>query len=208
LYIPTHFKITDEELIYEAIETNSFATVVSNSNGAPFATHLPLILDRENHCLYGHFARANPHWKDIVNEKVLAIFQGPHCYISPSWYETEQAVPTWNYVAVHIYGKIEIVDEPSELHDQLSMMVDIYEEPNSTYDFRTLDDNYIKGMSAGVVGFKLHIESIEGKAKLSQNHPHERKQLVIEKLKQIQSENHQQIATLMEAALDDDHSEN
>ena len=109
MYIPKHFTIKDEETKYEMIEQNSFATLFSQHNGAPYATHLPLLLNRETLTLSGHFARPNEQWKDSGNQQVLAIFQGPHSYISPSWYETNKAVPTWNYVAVHVYGELEIV---------------------------------------------------------------------------------------------------
>ncbi|MDP4108035.1 MAG: FMN-binding negative transcriptional regulator, partial [Bacillota bacterium] len=106
MYIPEYFKINDKEIIYEVIEKNSFATLFSQHNGEPCATHLPLTLNRENDLLYGHFALQNEQWKDIESQKVLVTFQGPHCYISPSWYETNKAVPTWNYVAIHVYGHL------------------------------------------------------------------------------------------------------
>lgn len=94
MYTPKHFEIKEVARAYEIIQENSFAVLFSQHNGMPSATHLPLIVDKENAYLYGHFARSNPQWKDIENQTVLAIFQGPHCYISPSWYETNQAVPT------------------------------------------------------------------------------------------------------------------
>ena len=81
------------------------------------------MLNKENSYLYGHFARPNPQWKDIENQKVLAVFQGPHCYISPSWYETNRAVPTWNYVTVHVYGEVELLEDEQELMDSLHDLV-------------------------------------------------------------------------------------
>lgn len=159
--------------------------------------HLPLILDKENNLLYGHFSRPNGQWQDIENQKILAIFQGPHCYISPSWYETNQAVPTWNYVAVHIYGQLEIVKDNEELLHSLQAMVNKYEKPDSSYHLKDVDGKLIEGMSKGIVGFKINIDRMEGKAKLSQNHPADRQELVITQLEKTSDQQNQQIADLM-----------
>ncbi|GIN87925.1 protease synthase and sporulation protein PAI 2 [Heyndrickxia sporothermodurans] len=198
MFIPKHFKIEDKELIYNIMEENSFAALFSIHNERPYATHLPLTLDREKGELYGHIARTNGQWKDIMNQDVLIIFQGPHCYISPSWYETDKAVPTWNYVAVHVYGHVEIVDDEQEVYDSLNDLVNKYEMPNSPYQLSKVDSRYIKGLSKGIVGFKITITHMEGKAKLSQNHPVERQKLVIQHLKQL-GEDQKNIARLMEA---------
>ncbi len=131
-----------------------------------FATHLPLLLNKENTYLYGHFALQNPQWKDIENKLVLAIFHGPHCYISPSWYETNQAVPTWNYVTVHVYGEFEFIENEHELMDSLHDMVLKYEAPNSSYKLKDLDTTYLSGMNKGIQGFKIKIIKIEGKEKV------------------------------------------
>jgi transcriptional regulator len=201
MYIPKHFKIEDEELVYDFIEENGFATLISQHNGEPYATHLPLLLDREQTLLSGHFARPNGQWKDIENQSVLVIFHGPHCYISPSWYETNQAVPTWNYVTVHAYGKMELVKDDQELLDSLADMVNKYEQPDSSYQLENADASFIAGMSRGIVGFKIHIEKIEGKAKLSQNHSVDRQELVIKQLESTTNENNNKIAALMKGNL-------
>ncbi|MBW3494923.1 MULTISPECIES: FMN-binding negative transcriptional regulator [Bacillus] len=197
MYIPKHFTIQDEETKYEMIEQNSFATLFSQHNGEPYATHLPLLLNRETLTLHGHFARPNEQWKDIENQEVLAIFQGPHSYISPSWYKTNKAVPTWNYVAVHVYGELEIVEDEQELIDSLQDLVHKYENPKSAYSLNDVDPNYMEGLSRGIVGFKIKINKIEGKAKLSQNHSVERRGLVIEELEKVGSEGSRGIAGLM-----------
>ncbi|MEK7015645.1 FMN-binding negative transcriptional regulator [Bacillus sp. FSL R9-9410] len=197
MYIPKHFTIQDEETKYEMIEQNSFATLFSQHNGAPYATHLPLLLNRETLTLYGHFARPNEQWKDSGNQQVLAVFQGPHSYISPSWYETNKAVPTWNYVAVHVYGELEIVEDEQGLIDSLQDLVHKYENPKSTYSLNDVDPNYMEGLSRGIVGFKIKINKIEGKAKLSQNHSVERRELVVEELEKVGSEGSRGIAGLM-----------
>lgn len=200
MFIPPHFIIQDVETSYDIISKYGFATLFSQHNGLPVATHLPLMLDRDKECLYGHFARPNPQREDITGQNILAIFQGPHCYISPSWYETNKAVPTWNYVSVHVYGQVEIIDG-EELMDSLLELVLKYEEPNSSYQLEQVDPHFIEGMTKGIVGFKIKIDRIEGKAKLSQNHPIERKELIIQRLEQSLKEDEQQIASLMKKNL-------
>ncbi|HZG72753.1 MAG TPA: FMN-binding negative transcriptional regulator [Chondromyces sp.] len=201
MYIPSHFKVTDETMIYDVIKEHSFATLFSQHKGMPFATHLPLILNKENTYLYGHFARPNPQRKDIENQTVLAVFHGPHCYISPSWYETNKAVPTWNYVTVHAYGEVELLENENELMDSFHEMVLKYETPDSSYRIQDVDPEFLAGMNKGVQGFKIKINKIEGKAKLSQNHSLQRQELVINQLEQIPNTNEQQISSLMKENL-------
>ncbi|MDN3954968.1 FMN-binding negative transcriptional regulator [Sporolactobacillus laevolacticus] len=200
MYIPKHFQIDDEDAIYEVIKENGFATLFSQHLGSPCATHIPLTLDKENKYLYGHFARPNEQWQDIEKQEVLAVFHGPHCYISPSWYETGRAVPTWNYVAVHVYGYVEILDG-EELMGALRDLVLKYENQKSSYQYDQIDPQFIKGMTRGLVGFKIKIDKIEAKAKLSQNHSVERLERVIQQLEQSQSEDSRKIAHLMKENL-------
>ncbi|MFE5320902.1 FMN-binding negative transcriptional regulator [Paenibacillus sp. NPDC056579] len=201
MYIPSHFEITDVSVAYKIIKENSFATLFSQHDGTPFATHLPLLLDNNHMHLVGHFARPNPQWKDIRNQSVLAVFHGPHCYISPSWYETNKAVPTWNYVTVHVYGEVELVDNEDELMASLNDMVLKYEAPDSSYSLRDIDPGFLSGLNKGVQGFKLKINRIEGKAKLSQNHSIQRQELVIQQLEKIQNTDEQRISSLMKQNL-------
>jgi transcriptional regulator len=202
MYIPKYFKINNENVIFNLIEENSFATLISQHNGEPYASHLPFVLNKDERALYGHFARANGQWKDIEKQQVLVIFQGPHCYISPSWYETKDAVPTWNYVAAHIYGEMEILENEAEVFDSLQQMVKKYENPNSSYQLDDVDSSYVEGLSKGIVGFKINITKMEGKAKLSQNHSVERQELVIQQLEKAPLENNRKIADLMKNNLE------
>ncbi len=197
MYIPAAFKMRDISEMIEVIQENSFATLFSTHEGMPFATHLPLLFNDTKDCLIGHFAKGNPQWKNIENQKVLAVFHGPHCYISPSWYETNQAVPTWNYVAVHVYGEIELIEHDDELIKSFNNMIKKYEHPNSTYSLTQVDEQLVSNLNKGVQGFRLKIINIEGKKKLSQNHSNDRQQLVIQKLEEIEHTNEQQIAHLM-----------
>ncbi|BFT76024.1 FMN-binding negative transcriptional regulator [Paenibacillus sp. P36] len=202
MYIPSYFKIKDDDIMYEVIEQNGFATLVSQHDGHPMATHLPLTLDRTNKCLYGHVARPNPQWRDLQQQEVLVIFQGPHSYISPSWYETSDSVPTWNYMAVHVYGQAELIDDEDEVMSSMRSLIEKYEEPDSPYDLESVDSTYLSGLSKGIQGFKIHISDMEGKAKLSQNHPVQRQELVIQRLEALNRENERSIAALMRKNLE------
>nr|WP_263327593.1 FMN-binding negative transcriptional regulator [Neobacillus sp. Marseille-Q6967] len=201
MYIPKHFKIDDKEIIFDFIEKYSFATLFSLHNGEPCATHLPLTLNKFENALYGHFARPNEQWKDVENQQVLVVFQGPHCYISPSWYETTKAVPTWNYVSIHLYGKMEIVEDRKVIFDSLNDLVNKYESPDSPYNLNDVEPSFIEGMSKGIVAFKLKITKIEAKAKLSQNHPLERQELIIKHLENTSKQDNIQVASLMKKNL-------
>lgn len=204
MYIPKHFRIDDKETIYDFIEKYSFATLFSQHNGEPYATHLPLLLNKGENALYGHFALANKQWEDARQQQVLAVFQGPHCYISPSWYETTKAVPTWNYVSIHIYGKIEIIEDKNRVLNSLNELVNRYETSDSPYKYNELDPDFIEGMSKGIVAFKIDITKIEAKAKLSQNHPVKRRELVIKQLESFSDHNNKQVAALMKKNLMND----
>ncbi|WP_299741919.1 FMN-binding negative transcriptional regulator [uncultured Rossellomorea sp.] len=199
MYIPKDFKIIDESVAYEIMKEHSFATLFSQHDGLPCATHIPLIVNGKY--LYGHFARPNPQWKDIENQTVLAVFHGPHCYISPSWYETGKAVPTWNYVTVHAYGEVELLEDENELMDSFHDMVMEYEAPDSPYRLQDAGAEYLAGLSKGVQGFKMKINKVEGKAKLSQNHSLQRQERVIHQLEKIPHTDEQQIAAWMKANL-------
>ncbi|MFJ7754568.1 FMN-binding negative transcriptional regulator [Peribacillus muralis] len=197
MYIPKQFALKELAVAYEVIQENGFATLCSMHKGIPFATHLPLLLNKEKNYLYGHFARPNPQWKDIDNKMVLAIFHGPHCYISPSWYETNQAVPTWNYVTVHVYGEVELIEDEVELTDALHESVLKYEAPESSYKMQDLNADFLAGMTKGIQGFKIKINKMEGKAKLSQNHSVHRQELVIKQLEKSLKADEQKISILM-----------
>ena len=197
MYIPKQFIIDDENIIYNIIKENGFATLFSQHNGEPYATHLPLMLNKSDNALYGHFARPNEQWKDAENQQVLVVFQGPHCYISPSWYETMKAVPTWNYVSIHLYGKMEIIEDGKVILDSLNALVNKYESPDSPYNLDAVEPSFIEGMSQGIVAFRIKITKIEAKAKLSQNQPVERQELIIKNLENTSKQDNLQVASLM-----------
>lgn len=185
MYIHPRNDWENEPEIIEFIKKNAFATLVSQVNGKPWATHLPLVLDQNPNgeaVLHGHLAKANFQCKSLPeNEEVLVIFQGPHAYISSSWYNHEN-VPTWNYLAVHVYGKIRII-EGEELMDHLKSLVDIYEKdrPNRVR-VETMSDPYVQSQIRALVGFEVKIREVQASAKLSQNRDDVNYQHIVKKL--------------------------
>jgi transcriptional regulator len=186
MYVPKAFQETDLNKLFDVIEHNSFGLLVSDFDGAPFATHLPLLLDRTiapYGGLIGHMARANPHWEKADGKTVLAVFAGPHAYISPTWYEAENVVPTWNYVAVHALGTFRAIHEQKDLLAIVSQYVDFFEAVLPHPWKFVADSEYARKMAGAIVGFTIEISRLEGKWKLNQNHPRERREKVIRALR-------------------------
>ena len=175
MYIPKAFEVSDRAVLDAFIDNNSFATLVSAVDGTLFATHLPLILDRAQSpqgILLGHVAGANPHWRGFDGQhEALAIFHGPHAYISPRWYATSPAVPTWNYAAVHVYGVPHVVEDHAWLSDLVDRLITIYEAGMPQPWPGVLPADFKANLLKAIVGFVLDITRVEGKFKLSQNRP-------------------------------------
>jgi transcriptional regulator len=170
----------------------------------PFATHLPFLLDRTagpQGTVVGHLARANPQWREAAGQTILVIFSGPHAYISPTWYEAEQVVPTWNYAAVHAYGRAEIVEEQAALLDIVRRSVEVYERAMPRPWSFDPASPYMERLLGQIVGLRIEVERIEGKFKLNQNHPAERRQKVVRALAERANENAQAVAAMMRAML-------
>jgi transcriptional regulator len=178
--------------------------LVSQHEGEPFATHLPLLLDRTagpHGSLIGHMARANPQWQSADGQHVLAVFSGPHAYVSPSWYESENVVPTWNYVAVHAYGTFRAVHDTEALLGIVSQYVDFFESSLlRPWKFDPTSD-FSRKMIGAIVGFRIEISRLEGKWKLNQNHPRERREKVVRALEASGDELSQSVAELMKRQL-------
>jgi transcriptional regulator len=175
MYIPKHFALADAAACHQVIVENSFGELVTlDGSGLPFASHLPFLVDPARGAsgtLIAHMARANPQWQHFTNGKpVLAMFRGPHAYISPAWYATHPSVPTWNYIAVHAYGIPKIIDAPGAMEDILRRLVGTNEAANgTTWRMGGLTEQYLGGMMRAIVAFEIPIDRLEGKAKLSQN---------------------------------------
>lgn len=201
MYIPPSFKIADFDKLTAFIQQYSFATVITHADGAPFATHLPLLFQPQrgpHGTLRGHVARANPQWRHFANgEEVLAIFQGPHAYISPSWYESEVAVPTWNYVAVHAYGCPRLIEDEAELAALLQALIDTYEATLPQPWRGDLPADYKAQQMKAIVGFEIPLSRIEGKFKLGQNRPLADEQSLYQALRHSSSTDDQKLAEVM-----------
>jgi transcriptional regulator len=175
MYIPKAFQISDTSVLDAFITHNSFATLVSTVDGTLFATHLPLILDRTQSSpavLLGHVARANPHWRAFDGQQeALAMFHGPHAYISPNWYTTSPAVPTWNYAVVHVYGVPNVVEDEEWLASLVDRLVALYEAGMPAPWPGVLPADFKANLLKAIVGFTVEITRVEGKFKLGQNRP-------------------------------------
>jgi transcriptional regulator len=186
MYNPKHFRTDDLAQMHDLIRRHSFGILVTQHEGAPFATHLPFLLDERRGpygTLLAHLARPNPQWHDLAaGQEALAIFQGPHAYISPSWYGVAPSVPTWNYAAVHAYGAARIVDDPAELRATLAGLVDANESRFEQPWRMDLPEDYMERMLRGIVGFEIAIARLEGKLKMSQNRGADDRRRVVDAL--------------------------
>jgi transcriptional regulator len=172
MYLPGSFQESDRNVLFDLIDDHGFATIVSTTDAEPMVSHLPLLVDRHppgRERLLGHVARANDHFKTFERvAAVLAIFHGPHAYVSPAWYETYPSVPTWNYAVVHVHGKARLVDAAAT-RTILDRLVGKYEaRREKPWDGRLPEDFVVQELRA-IVGFEIVIERLEGKFKLSQN---------------------------------------
>jgi transcriptional regulator len=174
MYMPERFREDDLQTLQALMRDYSFATLVTQHEGVPFATHLPLILEANEGSygtLFGHMARANPQWQDFdASQEMLVIFEGPHAYVSPSWYEADPAnVPTWNYAAVHAYGSPRLITDYDACRALLDTLVRTNEAPFARpWRFEEPEGELRKKMQ-GIVTFAIRITRLEGKLKLSQN---------------------------------------
>lgn len=171
MYVPKYYKVSDLEEIKEFIQHNSFATIVSIRKGKPIAAHIPVLLKKieNDYYLTGHLAYGNPLWKTFEEvQDILVIFNGPHAYISSSWYEHEN-VPTWNYQAVHVYGKASLI-EGIALEQDLTSLLEKYESfRENPVLWDKLSPELLRQEMKGIKGFKIKVEEVQATYKLSQN---------------------------------------
>ncbi len=198
MYIPAYYKNENSAKIKEFLIRNSFAILINQVDGRPWATHIPLELELDENgkdILVGHISKANTQWKGFSeNQEVLCVFNGPHAYVSSSWYREEE-VPTWNYIAVHVYGKIKILDEAAILA-ALQRLVDKYEVLSEhPVSLGSMSAKTLKQVR-GIVGFKIEITDIQAAYKLSQTRQADHSKIITE-LEARQDPGSQEIAATM-----------
>ena len=173
MFVPPVFAEKNVETLYALIEAYGFGALVSTTPDGIVATHVPVMLDRARGpqgTLVAHVSRANAHWRSLDGAEVLAMFLGPHGYISPAWYGQHPSVPTWNYAAVHAYGRARLVEDPARLEQMVRDLVRQYESGREApWSADGLPPDYMNGMLRGIVGVEIEIARLEGKLKLSQN---------------------------------------
>jgi transcriptional regulator len=171
MFIPYIYKNQNIEEVKKFLNENSFGILISQVDGKITGTHIPMELDKNEDgedVLFGHIAKSNPQAKNLKNkEEILAIFNGPHSYISPSWYQKKN-VPTWNYVAVHVYGKVKVI-KGKKLLESLTKLVHKYEQNSKNpISVEKMSSKTLKQVN-GIVGFSIKINEIQAAYKLSQN---------------------------------------
>lgn len=183
MYTPKHFQLMNEQEAIDFMQRYSFATIVTATDNIPFATHIPFLVSKRDDkiVLSSHFAKANPQAAEIIGKEILVIFTEPHAYISPKHYEKETNVPTWNYIAVHAYGKATILSEGEQTANLLAQMISNYEADYLT-QWNNLPDEYKQRMMKGIVAFEIIVDDLQGKQKLSQNRTEVERENIIEAL--------------------------
>jgi transcriptional regulator len=180
MYIPKHFTNNDQEHVLDFIQKYSFGIIVTAQSNIPFATHVPFIAELQDGAvvLTSHIAKANQQVQQLLDNEVMVIFSEPHAYISPKHYEKEQSVPTWNYIAIHAYGKAAIINDTDQL---LAMMEKMISQYDTAYlnQWANLPMEFKTKMLNGIVAFEVKVTSLEAKNKLSQNRSEtERKNII------------------------------
>ena len=212
MYLPDPFALHDQAAIAGLLQRHSFALLVTAAGGAPQASHLPFLYDPgrgPKGRLTAHLARANPQAAELERlaaegGEALVVFQGPHAYVSPTWYGAAPAVPTWNYLAVHAYGTPEIVAEPARVRAVLERLVAVHESAlPEPWSLDGQKDTFVATMIRGILAFEIPVARLDAKAKLNQNKPAEERLAAAAALRETGGAQAQELAALMESpALD------
>ena len=203
MYKRPNFTETDSEKVFEFMQQNPFAIIIAMDDGFPVATHVPLQINRIKNkiILSGHIMKETDHYKAFLkNEKVLVIFNGPHCYVSASWYVKKNVASTWNYMTVHAKGKLKLTDN-DETKKILKNITNNYEDIESEAAFNKLPDEYVARLSNAIVGLTIELENVENVFKLSQNHDAATRKQIIENLEGLEQYSASQIAKEMKTRL-------
>jgi transcriptional regulator len=185
LYSPRHFAVDDPREAIALMQAHSFATLITADRGEPQVTHLPLLWapGGVHGVLEGHMARANPHWQRFADGHTLAVFHGPHAYVSPSWYtQPQREVPTWNYATVHAHVAVEVIEARDAKLDLVDRTAAVFESGNAQPWTRSVDGERLEGLLRGIVAFRMPIARLEAKFKMNQNKTAEDRAGVIARL--------------------------
>ena len=199
MYIPSFNSFTDKQEAVSFMLRYSFATIVTDVNGIPEATHLPFLIKQENDKLFliSHFAKANPQSAQILDKISLVIFTEPHAYITPRLYEKEESVPTWNYIAVHAYGKATILESEEQKAELLQHTIEQY-DTGYLEQYKNLPSDFKSKMMKGIVAFEIEVTDLQAKKKLSQNRSEIEKENIINSLSRSTDTNEKEIAAYMQ----------
>ena len=198
MYVPSFNSFTDRHEIIAFIQRYSFAAIVTDVNGIPEATHLPFLIKEENDKLFlrSHFAKANPQSAQVFGKTSLVIFTEPHAYITPRLYEKEESVPTWNYIAIHAYGKAMIIESEEQKAGLLQHTIEQY-DTSYLEQYQKLSADFKSKMMKGIVAFEIEVTDLQAKKKLSQNRSEKEKENIINSLSQSPDTNEKEIAAYM-----------
>jgi transcriptional regulator len=183
MYSPPYNRVEDRKELVAFMQANSFALLVTATGGAPTASHLPVVVaDGENGIvIHSHMAKNNPQWQEFFDDEVLLVFWGPHAYVSPRWYEQKERVPTWNYAAVHAYGKVTVTKDRVAKHAaQRELVAQL--DPQWLPKFDALRPEYVQNMLDGIVTFDIAVTRLETRWKLSQNRGRREQELIAAEL--------------------------
>lgn len=195
MYTPNHFQFKDNADEIAFMKQYSFATIITVKDNLPIATQLPFTIDNSSDklILSSHFALANEQSRYIEANTSLVIFTEPHAYISPIHYDKRESVPTWDYIAVHAYGKAKVIVEEAAKIKALEQMIKFYEK-DYLHQWDSLPDKFKKGMMRGIVAFELEITDLQGQKKLSQNKTEVERKRIVEHLDKSKNTAEKEIA--------------
>jgi transcriptional regulator len=197
MYSPPYNRIEDRKELVAFMAANGFAVLVTATGGAPMASHLPVVVaDGEaGIVIHSHMAKNNPQWQEFFDDEVLLVFAGPHAYVSPRWYEEKERVPTWNYAAVHAYGKVTLNTDRAAKHAAQRALVALL-DPQWLPKFDALRPEYVENMLNGIVTFDIAVTRLETRWKLSQNRGRREMQLIAAELEKSEDVSVRALATL------------
>jgi transcriptional regulator len=201
MYLPKFYEVNDRSKLFDFMKNNSFGILFSHTGDEPMASHLPFVINEEGGeqgLIIGHMAKANDQWRYADGQQVMVVFSGPHTYVSPTWYQEDETVPTWDYVAVHATGIFKAYEDRTELEEAVVRLTDQHEASQPKPWELEPNTEYADQMFKRIVAFQIEITSIQGKWKLNQNQSDVLRERVSEKLKTLGGDANVQIASLID----------